>query len=66
MPVILVCLWGFKVAQVFPLHFYGMIGLRCKYGMITQEEVYDYLVEHCEDMGTEGWNPELDMDYQFY
>ncbi len=52
---------GFQSGTSFSAPFLnGMIGLiRCKYGMITQEEVYSYLVEHCEDMGTEGWNPEF-------
>lgn len=52
---------GFQSGTSFSAPFLnGMIGLiRCKYGRITQEEVYDYLVEHCEDMGTAGWNPEF-------
>lgn len=47
---------GYQSGTSFSAPFLnGMIGLlRSKYGMITQAQAYEYLVEHCQDLGEAG------------
>ena len=47
---------GFQSGTSFASPFLnGMAGLvRCKYGRITQAEIYDYFKNHCKDLGEPG------------
>jgi hypothetical protein len=51
---------GFQSGTSFAAPFLcGMIGLiRCKYGMITQAKVYEYLKKHSKDLGEIGHDGE--------
>lgn len=52
---------GYQFGTSFSAPFLnGIIGLiRSKYGMVTQEWVYEYLKEHCQDLGIAGKDPQF-------
>lgn len=52
---------GFQAGTSFSAPFLnGMIGLiRSKYGMVDQDWVYMYLLNHCQDLGIEGKDNEF-------